>query len=228
MKRAIALTIVTGIMQVVIPTVSAEERVTPPVVLSRASPEAMRRCYPPGQPEGDVEFIITISERGEPTGVTFAPGTEAWAKQVAKCVVLNMRFSPGTIDGKPVVSTAKLPLHLRHTTNDEPAVELTRARIRSSPDQRDAIAERCYPRGRTETATVVLWVTISQSGRLEESKIGQSSGDPDLDAAAQCMVAAYRFEPGMRGSAPVSMSQVQRVTVKPPDHHVQPAGSSSR
>ncbi len=89
------------------PQSASGQQVTPPSILSRASPDAMKRCYATEHPEADLAFMVMLDEQGKPTGVEFGPGAEPWMKQVATCVVLNMRFAPGKIDGRPVVSQAE-------------------------------------------------------------------------------------------------------------------------
>jgi protein TonB len=65
-----------------------------------------------------------------------------------------------------------------------------------------------YPsraRARGIQGTTLLYVLVSDRGRVTDVVVKQSAGDPDLDQAATDAVRRWRFEPARRGDEPVEM-----------------------
>lgn len=81
----------------------------------------------------------------------------------------------------------------------------------ASPDDRYINKPAAYPRAaamRGEEGTVYLTTLVAPDGSVQDVKIEQSSGYPDLDRAALNAISAWHYRPAMQGGQPVP-SQMQ-------------------
>ncbi len=56
--------------------------------------------------------------------------------------------------------------------------------------------------------------TITTDGTVRDPQVSSSSGFAELDAAALCTVARWRYEPALKDGQPVEMSSTKNVTFK--------------
>jgi TonB family protein len=112
----------------------------------------------------------------------------------------------------PVVAPAALTEDLEPTQPPippEPDVpNLTPMTVRPELKNRSEVMQalmREYPanlRDQGISGRVVVWFFISTEGRVLDSRVSQSSGHPQLDAAALKVADVYRFTPAMAMDAP--------------------------
>jgi TonB family protein len=62
---------------------------------------------------------------------------------------------------------------------------------------------------------VMLWLHVDESGAVTEMKIHTSSGQDELDAAAQEVAASMRFTPAENNGEPVSVWIAQPIEFQP-------------
>ncbi len=82
-----------------------------------------------------------------------------------------------------------------------------------------AVLERVYPTRLREArigGTVLLWLYIDASGRVQRTVLGESSGSEALDEAAQEVVAKMLFSPAMNRDHKTDVWIAQAVSFKPP------------
>jgi len=78
----------------------------------------------------------------------------------------------------------------------------------------ERVLEQRYPSRLREAGiggTVVLYVFVDTEGRPAKSEVKQSSGYPQLDAAAAAVVVQMRFSPAMNRDKPVGVWVLQKV-----------------
>ena len=56
-----------------------------------------------------------------------------------------------------------------------------------------------------EEAKTILWIRVDSTGLPAETRVGWSSGDPEVDAAALNVVGGLRFVPGTRNDRPTGV-----------------------
>jgi len=81
----------------------------------------------------------------------------------------------------------------------------------------ERVLEQRYPARLREAGTggtVVLYVFVDEDGRPARSQIRESSGYPQLDAAAADVVEEMKFSPAMNRDRPVGVWVLQRVEFK--------------
>ena len=82
-----------------------------------------------------------------------------------------------------------------------------------------AVLGRVYPARLREArigGTVLLWLYIDASGRVQRTVLGESSGSEALDEAAQEVVAKMLFSPAMNRDHKTDVWITQAVVFKPP------------
>ena len=104
------------------------------------------------------------------------PGSE----QAQCCVV------PPSVPGTPLIDEAPLP------TNGEEVVELLRRVAEAAPRE---WADR----------SIEAWVEIDAEGRVVETEVARSSGNPELDAVLLAVAGRMEFTPGKSAGVPVDV-----------------------
>ena len=198
------------------PALGAGPNTVGPTIQSWPSPEVRARCYGSNSFDADVTMIIILNAQGRPTQINFPPGTGEDLKQAAECIVMNMTFTPGMIDGHPVVSQARLPLNFRRTSSRKKATAFTPPELKTSPDDFEAISGHCYPADYAQGGHVVLRIKVSEWGDVKEQEIAESSGNPKVDDIALCIAPKLKFTPGRRGRVRVDLTISLPMDVRPP------------
>jgi len=158
--------------------------VTPPEVTIPPPPDAISRPATPRLPAIDIEDDVTIA----PTDFASNP-------------VENL--PPPPAGARP----SDVPVFIKRDI--EP--QLINGR------EIERVLEQRYPPRLRESGTggaVLLYVFVDEDGRPAKSQVRESSGYPQLDAAAADVVEEMRFSPAMNRDRPVGVWVVQRVDFK--------------
>jgi len=75
-----------------------------------------------------------------------------------------------------------------------------------------------------EEAKTVLWIRVDSTGLPAETRIGWSSGDPEVDTAALNVVAGLRFVPGTKDDRPTDVWIGRAVWFYPGQFEKDPSG----
>lgn len=220
-RLTVAFCLVTAALQAQVASGATGSQVVGPTIQSMPSREVRARCYGSNSFDADLTMVVILNAQGRPTRINFPPGIGQDLKQAAECIVMNMTFTPGMINGHPVVSQARLPLNFRRTSSRKKATAFTRPELKTSPDDFEAISGHCYPADYAQGGHVVLRIKVSEWGDVKEQEIAESSGNPKVDDIALCIAPRLKFTPGRRGRVRIDLTITWPLDVRPP-------GSKSR
>ncbi len=161
--------------------------------------------------EGTVVLRINIGPGGnvEDVATQKSTGYDALDESAAQSVK-TWRFDPAKDGEFPVPSVVDLPIRFnldeygirasRPEPEPEPVLEKKPARLVKS--ERPDYPQEARKAG--SEGTVVLRITIGASGDVENVKIQESSGFPELDESAAQSVKTWQFDPAKLGDDPIS------------------------
>lgn len=147
--------------------------------------DAIDRCRSSGQAAG--------FKRGIPRARTVAAGEAPSAPQSADLSVARIPEEP--LGDRPTLMAPRFTMIV-----DERSGSLTSTEVPPRLDNWEQVADyllQRYRPGERHEGKVVLRVRVDESGRPADSLLVESSGDPQLDAAALATVAIMRFTPAM-------------------------------
>ncbi len=200
------------------PAAAAEPVITPPRMGPRSGDYS--ECYPIGSQqfgrEGRIVVEAEIQPDGSATVLRFPAGAESWQKTAAECVVSQMKFTPATRDGKPVVAVATLPIHFSLSGSSGKAPAMHWPELRSDAGEVEAAYRDCYPAGHATEQVSVYRFTVGVDGKTRGIKLLESGGDDALDDAGHCIIGKLRFRPLLRGGQAVKSTLSWPLRVAPP------------
>lgn len=149
---------------------------------------------------------------------SFLPPQPTWAESDSVIVLVNPFIAAPSfaVASEPIRSAKKsektgskmaTKATSRAGSTDENAVASNAPPVVFHRPQRIGGAIPMYPVGAKKagvTGTVLILVTLSETGRMEGVSISKSSGNAELDQEALRAVRTWRFRPAMRGEQPVA------------------------
>jgi hypothetical protein len=201
------------------PAAAAEPVITPP----RMGPQSgdYSECYPIGSRqfgrEGRIVVDIVIQPDGSVSELHFPAGAESWQKTAAECMVRQMKFIPGAVDGRPVEAQASLPINFSLVGSSGKAPAMDWPELRSDAGEVQAAYRDCYPPGFATEQVSVYRFTVGVDGRTRGIKLLESGGDVALDDAGRCIIGKLRFRPLLRGDQAIKSTLSWPLRVAPPN-----------
>ena len=165
--------------------------------------------------EGTVVLRINIGAGGDVTNVSTqkSTGYDALDESAAQSVK-TWRFDPAKDGEFPVSSVVDLPIRFNL---DEYGIQASRPEPEPEPEPEPVLEKKParlvksarpdYPqtaRKQGWEGTVVLRITVGTGGEVDNIKIQESSGFPELDESAAQSVKTWQFDPAKLGEDPIS------------------------
>ncbi|MBK7142799.1 MAG: TonB family protein [bacterium] len=152
--------------------------------------------------EGWVKLAAVIDEKGRVLDTTIASssGNSRFEKAAIKAIS-GHKFAPGTTNGKPVTSWMAWFVRFDSTSKD---VERPGPKELIAPKPLE-VTNPTYPETAvSDRSTGSVWVRlyVDTTGRVLETKLLETSGDPALDSAALAVAPTYRFTPALYNGQP--------------------------
>lgn len=124
----------------------------------------------------------------------------------------DLTIAPTTFEENPASSLGPPPSIAADEADRPPFIPYDVAPRLKNRAEILAMLQGAYPRALRDAGiggTVLLWIYVSEQGRVLESRIAQSSGYLPLDRAAQTVAARMEFTPAMNRDrvTPVWLSQ---------------------
>ena len=160
--------------------------------------------------EGRVIADVTIAPDGSVTDIALPAGTVTWQEKSARCLIAKFEFEPAIKNGEPVAGNVLVPLNFswdERITDPQPSL--------TAADLEEAL-RACYPADLLSVGTALYLVVVSESGKVENVEMKQSTGDPRLDDAGVCLARRMSFTPATRGNRTVSSTAVLPLKLRPP------------
>ena len=165
--------------------------------------------------EGTVVLRINIGAGGDVTNVATQKSTGHDAlDESATQSVKTWRFDPAKDGEFPVSSVVDLPIRFNL---DEYGIQAPRPEPEPEPEPEPVLEKKParlvksarpdYPqtaRKQGWEGTVVLRITVGTGGEVDNIKIQESSGFPELDESAAQSVKTWQFDPAKLGEDPIS------------------------
>ncbi len=199
----------------VLPVTSSVDTRTPRVTVTLLTPPVARKPLPDRRADDTMQmknFTKTPARRATPTTTAAVPQkirpTVITAPNAAKAWSFANVPTPA-----PSPPRTDAPKVFRDTTADRKGLR--------TPARRLGGGDQPYPpaaRKRGWEGTVVLRITISREGTVEQAVVHTSSGFPILDESALQTVQTWEFEPARDGefAVPATVEQSIRFTLDEP------------
>jgi TonB family protein len=179
--------------------------VSPPRVVSKSEPEyteGARRA----RLEGTVVLSLVVGEDGAPNRLAAIKSVGFGLDEKAIEAVRKWQFAPGQKDGKPVpvLATIQVNFHLLSVTG---AWRVTRAEFKAPDGTSSPMPVKVkFPSDKLSGApgSVTLTLDVDENGSPANIYVEKSS-DPKWDREVIAAVRAWKFDPGARAGAPVSV-----------------------
>lgn len=216
-----AITALAVVASCLVIAVAAEEGVEPAIIPPKIkAPESIySNCYPDSaryeQREGRLTVNFTVEPDGSVSNVIFPSGIEPWLRKAALCMLRKVQFTPGTLDGKPVAASAKLPINFNLTDLSGESVELDWPQLLSTAQDLERAYRACYPEDALGMQTARYKLTVGTDGRARKVQVVESGGDPTLDEVGICIIGLLQFTPTQRGGQSVVSTLSLPLRVRP-------------
>jgi hypothetical protein len=205
---------------------------TPPRIVQR--PDNFDNCHV--QVVGDLgkkdepTVNFTIAEDGTFKNYSLPDGSPDWMKELSRCVLEQLRFSPGTRQGQVADLGAFVAIKFRARSPDPSAgIAIEKVDSLVTPpliSRRSRDTDGCYPDRIArlgEVSRFLVTITILADGSVTDMTLPVGS-EPWQDEAARCMLGRLVFVPGTRDGLPVAaqatipfVMQIEGGKVIPPE-----------
>lgn len=194
---------------------------TPPRIVHL--PDSFDACH--SQTAGDLKFdnepsvALTIAADGTLDEFTLPEGSPGWMKELSGCVVEQLRFLPGTRDGKPMESSASLKIKFCARGAVQAAdIDVERVGPLITPPRlrnRGVDTDSCFPdRARQpRLSRFDVNITIMPDGSVTDVTLPAAS-EPWQDETARCVLGRVTFIAGTRDGLPVAAQATMPIVAK--------------
>ena len=175
----------------------APEQMPSPRLLTRIEPVYPAEAYN-RQIQGWVQIQIIINEKGEVWVAKVLSG-HPLLRDAALAAVRRWRYAPSLMDGSPVpvITTVRVNIQMGRQKSkcgaEPPRREPIRTGARVQESKLLHKVEPVYPPGVAGKGTIILQVTINESGVVYEAQVLR--GPEEFRAAALAAVCQWRYAP---------------------------------
>jgi TonB family protein len=159
---------------------------------------------------GSVEVALVVGPDGAARDVQVVRSTDAAFDTATLTALRVLRFTPASVDGKPVAVRVDLPIRWQVAAGDSRIHELAEVDEPPVPSNVEATAERMarlYPpwlRAAGQGGTVTVRLHVDAQGAVVDARVANST-EPQLDPPSLHVARALTFTPAQVAGRPVAV-----------------------